>query len=702
MEQPYTPFRLARPVWPLGKELEMNLTVRLQGRFCLASGGTALLRITASTIYRAFLNGALVAYGPARCAHGVFRVDEWPLPPGKPGGENTLVIEAAGYNVNCYAYLDQPAFVQAELEAQSGGVLLFTGSNSSFTGGIDTTRVQKAQRYSFQRAFVEAYHLPQNPERATRPCEWAVQADKRLLPRRIPLPVFRTVAADAPAQCGKAETAEVPRPYPDKATTDIGPAIKGFAPGSLDAYLSRDAGMYRFLPATTSAAWGDGGVRLDAAEYALCDFGRNLTGFISLEVVCEEAATLYLMFDEKPDEAGGVDYLRLHCVNVLRYVLPAGTHALLSIEPYVMRCLNVFCAKGRVQLQPPGLVEYKANLPVQRRPVFTDPALSAVYDAAVQTLLQNSADIYMDCPSRERAGWLCDSFFTARAEKQITGQNLIEENFLENFLLPNSFEYLPKGMLPMCYPSDHNDGNFIPNWAMWLILELEDYLARGGRRQLIDAFLPKADALLDYFQAYLNEDGLLEDLDGWVFVDWSRANDADVVCGVNYPSNMLYARMLQAVAAMYNRPLLARQAARIHAAIREQSYNGVCFIDNRVRQNGVLTPGPATTEACQNYAFFCKTATPESHPALWADFLKKFDAAAGLNARYNLCPGNAFIALYVRLATLAAAGRTAEIQADVRGFFVPQAALTGTLWEKLDSNVSLNHGFAAYAANLLL
>ena len=32
-------------------------------------------------------------------------------------------------------------------------------------------------------------------------------------------------------------------------------------------------------------------------------------------------------------------------------------------------------------------------------------------------------------------------------------------------------------MLPMCYPADHYDGNFIPNWAMWFVLELEEYIS---------------------------------------------------------------------------------------------------------------------------------------------------------------------------------------------------------------------------------
>ena len=59
--------------------------------------------------------------------------------------------------------------------------------------------------------------------------------------------------------------------------------------------------------------------------------------------------------------------------------------------------------------------------------------MDSIFNAAVETFKQNTLDIYMDCPSRERAGWLCDSFFTARAEHYLTGASTVEKNFLENF-----------------------------------------------------------------------------------------------------------------------------------------------------------------------------------------------------------------------------------------------------------------------------
>ena len=59
---------------------------------------------------------------------------------------------------------------------------------------------------------------------------------------------------------------------------------------------------------------------------------------------------------------------------------------------------------------------------------------------------------------------------------------------------------------------------------------------------MVDALQPRVLRLLDYFKPFENEDGLLEKLQSWVFVEWSAAND--FVQDVNYPSNMLYAGTL--------------------------------------------------------------------------------------------------------------------------------------------------------------
>ena len=52
----------------------------------------------------------------------------------------------------------------------------------------------------------------------------------------------------------------------------------------------------------------------------------------------------------------------------------------------------------------------------------------------------------------------------------------------------------------MCYPSEHANGQFIPNWSMWYVLELKEYLSRTDDRDFIDALKDNIYRLLDYFK----------------------------------------------------------------------------------------------------------------------------------------------------------------------------------------------------------
>ena len=338
--------------------------------------------------------------------------------------------------------------------------------------------------------------------------------------------------------------------------------------------------------------------------------------------------------------------------------------------------------------------------------VKDEAVYAKIFDAAVETYRQNTFTIFMDCPSRERAGWLCDSFFTARVEKILTGNSEIEHNFLENFFLPDSFRCLPKGMFPMCYPGDQVDGNFIPNWAMWLVIELEEHLERTGDRAFVDAAKPRIDALLEYFKPFENQDGLLEKLKKWVFVEWSKSNE--LVQDINYPTNMLYAKMLRCAANLYGDNSLREKADRIARAINEQSYleNGF-YCDNAVYdETGKAVLSGKCTESCQYYAFFCEIATPESRPELWRRLLHDFGpyrVKKGAWPNFNedakwqdIYPSNAFIGNYLRLELLYRYGEYEKLTENIKGYFLKMAELTGTLWENDIPTASCNHGFASH------
>jgi len=707
MPQPAS-FSSAKPIWPEGRELEKNLLVGFRAVIDAPRGADVRLQVAASTLYRAFVNGQFLGWGPARAAHGFYRVDEWPVVAGDDGMA-VVAIEVAGYNVNSYAYLDQPSFLQAEVSVD-GEVVAATGGDAAFDATILSSRVQKVQRYSFQRPFVEVYKLEprhaawrSSADAAMETVACAIQDERRLLPRGVPYPTFESQPALWSVAAGLIEECELPeRRWQNRSLTDVGPDVGGYPEDELDVHLSDDLQRMATtdLRASERPLACDEAIRLDANTCRILDLGTNLTGFIGATVTCGEPVQLVATFDEILID-GDVDSLRNNTVNAVRWDLEPGEYQLEAIEPYTLRYLKLAALGGACEARSSYLREYTHPEAGRAQFAASDRDLMTLFEAGRQTFAQNSVDIFMDCPGRERAGWLCDSFFTARAALDLTGNTSVERNFVENFLLPERFDHLPDGMLPMCYPADHYNGNHIPQWAMWFVVQLEEYLARSGDREMIDAIQPRITALLDFLAGFVNDDGLLESLPGWNFVEWSKANE--LVQDVSYPTNMLYAAALDVVGRLYGRDELAPQASAIREEVLRQSFDGEFFVDNAVRQDGELKLSGERTEICQYSAFFFRVATPDTHAELWRRLIEDFGPRRDRETAFpEVHPANAFIGYYLRMELLSRHGLAAQLLDELRGYFLPMAERTGTLWEHNDVRASCNHGFASHVCHIFL
>jgi alpha-L-rhamnosidase len=700
----------AQPVWAEGRESEMNLNLGFRAVFEAPAGEEArvTLKLTASTLYRAFVNGEFVGYGPARAGKDYHRVDAWDITPHLRPGRNVVAVEVAGYCVNSYYTFDSPAFLQAAVITDAGDVLASTaGDGVAFEGAVITERVQKVPRYSFQRPFCEVYDLKPNwadwrtdPGADFSALTLAVQPAHPLLARRVPYPEFEVLPAITHVAKGTVIPVEGRIAlWKDRALTDIGPKLGGYPMDDLVIIPQHEVQRLesQIVDNNTSPVAGDAKYALQEGEFVIFDLGRNISGFPRFSVTCEEPVRLFATFDEILTE-GDVDFKRLGCVNVLTYDLAPGEYDLEAFEPYTLRCLKIIAAEGACTVRNVGIRTYEN--PDTQAAVFTcsDSRLEEIFEAARHTFAQNAVDVFMDCPHRERAGWLCDSYFTARSALHFSGNTAVEHNFLENYALPETFEHLPEGMLPMCYPSDHNDGVFIPNWALWLVVQLGSYAGRGGEPALIEQLKPKVLALFDYFAPFENSDGLLEKLESWVFVEWSKANS--FVQDVNYPSSMLYAGALSTAATLYGLPELEEKAEAIRETIREQSFDGEFFIDNALRkEDDTLEITQNHTEVCQYFAFFFDVATPETHGELQRRLIHEFGPGRVEAGGYpEVHPANMFIGHMARLELLSRWNEQEKVMESLLGYFHHMAEKTGTLWENDGAYASLNHGFASHAA----
>lgn len=656
------------------------------------------IQLAAASVYRLFVNGKLIGYGPARAVHGYSRVDHYDFSE-YHDKQVRLVIEVFASNINTYYIVDELPFFSAEL-SRNGKIM---AEASDFTAYHLTDRVTKVQKFSFQRSFVESYRMERcrslfyKGDNSLFPVVDTEEVEgNHLLERRVNYPKLNTVWADGYIEQGTVVVDETLPKMRDRSLMNISDILKGYPYEDLTECLSDEVSGFCYRKGKSDSE------SVKGSEYRLYDFGRTLTGFFRVQANVKQSAVVYIIFDEVISaQADGtyVDPFRNTCCNVIKYRLEPGTYELLSFEPNSARYAAVVVAEGEADLSRFGMVLYENPDAGIFQFKTGDEELDNIIEAARNTFAQNAVDVLTDCPSRERAGWLCDSYFSSRAEALFTGKNLVEYNFLENYILSPQSPFLPSGMLPMCYPADHNDHVYIPNWTMWFVLELKNYLDRTGDRHLIEQAKKRVYDLIAFFSNYLNEDGLLENLESWVFIEWSKCNDPDYIKGVNYPSNMLYAAMLEAAGKMYDDSALMEQAGKMKKTIVDQSFNGSFFEDNRIRENGILVPTGHLTETCQYYAFYFGIAKPDEYKALYELLMTTFGPNRNADLVYpEVYPSNAIVGNYLRLELLLKDRQYEQVLQECKAFFSKVAELTGTLWEHSKLTASLNHGFASVAA----
>ena len=684
-------FKKAIPVFAEGKEKELNYHLVLRSETESLKG--TVLFISAFSFYRLTVNGEFVSFGPARTAKGYARVDEIPLDAFEAGtGKNEIIIETVGYNCGSLSTVRQSSFVVAELR-MADEVLLCTGRD--FCGYCSGKMIRRVERYSAQRHFGEIHNYTLDGILGDRIKLVPAENRPKYLPRRAPMPTYDVVEANEYASFGEFNFDDT-LPYRKKRSSfEITPEWGCFEEGEV---FSKP---YRWIQRQRLDRKSDGGefpIELKRGDYVIVDMGRIEVGFLTARMTAKDHSEVVLGFSEACFDAD-FEFTNINSQNVIEYFIEANaTVTAESFEPYTCRFAIIMVKNGAVTFEGYSVrtFEYPREDLIERE--IKDPVLRNIYFAAERTFAHNAVDIYTDCPSRERAGWLCDSFFTGRSEYFLTGKTLVEDAFLENYRLYKNEGEIPAGALPMCYPSDfHHNNKFIPQWDMWYVLEVKEYLTERNPSVDKELFRDSVMGVVNFLEKYENSDGLLQNLPSWNFVEWSTANEW--VQDVNYPTNFLYAEVLRSVAALYGDNIFSEKAERVAKKTLELSFDGEVFIDNAVLdENGVLRNTRNSSEAGQYYAILFGNfdINSEKYAALKAHMVNGF---AGFDTTgRGFVPVNAFIGFYVKICVLLKLGLYEALEKDVKSFFGGMVEATGTLWEYKQHKGSYDHGFASLAA----
>lgn len=616
------------------------------------------LVVYAVDFFRVFVDGKFVAYGPERAPSGYTKAKTISVL-----NAQNISIEVESYGVSCYACDYQTPFFGAILLNNDKMVY----ETTDFSCWKECHNMKGMPRFSMQRGFVEGYDLS-----------------------RLETEKVQTVFVKAPNIM--AEMGEVCDYNGEDFRCLREGEFCGFEHVNIPEWTLRPENLPKVKDFDVEKDF----LKETKTGYRFVDFmlEKERTGFLSLQIEALESATLFAVMDEILLN-GEWTFRRSNCNDLIVIKVPKGKHSVLSFEPYALKHLKIIF-KGKIQVNA-KIIKLENNR-ISDLKLVGDRQLSEIFEAAKNTFCQNALDIYMDCPGRERAGWLCDSYFMAKSEELFIGNNDIERQFILNFLHAKSPEGT-ENMLPMCFPAKQRKGLYIPNWSLWFILQWAEYLKKTEDYKFANEFKDKIYQLVKFFDKYINEYGLLENLDGWIFVEWSICNDVAYRTGVNFPTNILYAEVLKKVGQLYGDQEFVCRGNNIREQILKMSYNGEFFTDNAIRINGKLSRcDDHISETCQYYMlFFGLNPTPK-----FSEKMKQNFGPFRTDGYAQIGKSNMFIGYYLRFFWLCEEKEYQRVVKEIKFSLQNMVKQTGTLWEHCEPQASCNHGFSSVTAVLLL
>lgn len=669
--------------------IKMNTTVAFT--LDLKDKKNAKITLAGASLYRLYADGKFIFFGPQRAAKGYAREISFDI------NARHITVEVESIYIETFWVIKQEPFFACEVTTDSGEKY----TSDDFTCYLLNDRVTKVQKYSYQRGFAESYRIEKDRQDLYNGISIYPRLKTKavilpsILPSYVDVPTYDEIKPACQIENGTAVVSDEIPVWRDRAHTMAGNELGGYKIEEWEDSVSDIPSRFVYHKNTTDGDY----------KYRLYDYGRAITGFTQLKIKASKRGTVYVLGCEilTTDEYSE-SYVKFYhdaTSNVFKWeIKEPGEYLVSTFEPYAYRYACVVYTEGIkaspsvVLLENPNVNRFKFKC--------QDKLAEKIMESARATLAQNAVDLLTDCPSRERAGWLSDSYFSSVAEKLFTGENQAENAFLDNYQRAEA-EGLPKGVIPMCYPANVLEGTFIPNWTLWYIMEIAKYARQYGKNETVQGALKNVRGILDYFATCENELGLLEDLKSWVFVEWSIANHSSRTAGVNVPSNITYAKCLLEASWLLDDENLKNKAIRIQKTIKEIAFDGEFFVDNLIRnERGELVKTDHYTEVCQYYAFWFECITKEEYPELYKELMCNL----GTNRKPSYLPKmgepNVMYGIYMRIDLLMREGKREEVYKECIALFKKMAETTGTLWEHNSTGASCIHGFAAYAARWLV
>ena len=353
-----------------------------------------------------------------------------------------------------------------------------------------------------------------------------------------------------------------------------------------------------------------------------------------------------------------------------------------------------------------------STYPVGERGRFesSDALLNDIYRISGYTLQCCMHDSYEDCPSREQRQWTNDQYIHLLANYGLFG----DPQLARKLLVQVAQSQRADGQVMMCAPGDFSATNHMnmPEFTLHWIMSVGQYVRYTGDAALVHELYPTIVKGLGWFERHLDNDDLLDDVPGVLWVDWAEMDKV----GQHTELNARYVGCLRIAADFARRlgysrdvTLFNAMADRVAAAINAHLWDegrGVYVDARRVAAPGREgVQGRRVSQASNLAAMYFDVAPVGRWDRILSYILDerrlRMTNALGVYGKVafddecEVILAHAFYQHFLH-AVLARSGRVAEIAPNMRHLWGPQAqAGVSTWWEawEVEPAHSLCHAF---------
>jgi alpha-L-rhamnosidase len=436
----------------------------------------ARLYITADDCYKLYINGSFIGVGPAPAYPYDYPYNAWDVTEAlKAGVRNCIGVHVFYQGMHSLTFPSgdnlQGLLLQLEIDYEDGSSVTCVSDADWRCSRVDA--YESRQVYGYQTAFSEHIDLRK-------------------------LPVGWSEAGYSDSQWQTPSAGVVPAIY------------------SLSPQRTPPVAVFNRLP--------DRVVKMGDGHYFI-DFGTELSGETAFTVSGKAGHEVEILHGEELNGDGSVRYkMRCNCTYQEYCKLSGKPDERLEFFDYKgFRYVEVLnwpeeLAGGRVWAH-----ERHYPFPEQASSFnSSNKLLNDIWALCRNGVRVGTIDTYLDCPTREKGGFMGDGFVTGISHLILTGDSRILRKFLKD--VADTSRYCPG--LHSTAPNYVN-GELAEYSMLWPVL-LEYYYQWTGDAKFVREMLPVLEGMLGYYAGYENDDGLLQDLYSKatgrysVLVDWPK------------------------------------------------------------------------------------------------------------------------------------------------------------------------------------